>query len=133
MGTHPQRSRLFAFLGANMEAVIKTELESGWKKTRFGGIVHTGSIKGVTGERGLIMAIIDRARLDFLFNSKVKKKEEQVKRAEERLQTKAAFFFLGDDYKHWLRLLGIPTEYLPDGITTARLKYQIARYPIADS
>lgn len=33
----------------------------------------------------------------------------------------AARYFLSDTYKHHLELVGLPAEYLPDGVTRAEL------------
>ncbi len=93
---------------------ITDKPEPGYSKTRFGDAVHTGHIQGLIGERGLVLAIIDRARLDFLIER------------DRTNQDDAARFFLGSDYRHWLQLLGISTNYLPEGITIPRLKYQLA-------
>jgi hypothetical protein len=113
----------------------ETESLPGYKKTRFGDLVYTEPIRKQQGDRALVLAIIDRARLDFLFDIKFKKDtskkvREKALKEHRAFQTDAAEFFLGDDYRRWLQLLGLPSRHLPEGITTARLKYQIGRYPI---
>ena len=113
------------------------ELAPGYKKTRFGDLVYAEPVRDANGERCLVLAIIDQARRDFLFTRKVgptvkKAEKKRIKREQRWNQTDSAEFFLGDDYGVWMHLLGLPDSNLPDGITTARLKYQIARYPLIE-
>ena len=84
--------------------------------TRFGDTVDRRlTTGGLTECEGLLLSIIERARQDFLFGKIV------------WCQTSAAYYFLGPEYKEHKVLLGIPEEWLPAGITVARLKYQLAK------
>lgn len=103
------------------------EVEPGWRRTRYGDIVQVVTTN-VMGERGLLLAIIDRARQDYLFRISMSGSGDIRYRKQRRIgiRESAAEFFLGDWYRYMLRQLDIPTDYLPDGITRSRLLYYMA-------
>ena len=91
--------------------------EKGYRKTRFGDYVQAPRTpKDSAGHRGLALSIIDRARRDFLFSKS------------RSIAVGAAKYFTHPDYRHLLGLLGIEESYLPDGITSLRLKFYIEKY-----
>ena len=91
-------------------------MSRGRKITRFGDEVDFPfCTPGLTGGKGLLLSVIERARQDFLFSKIV------------WCQTSAAEYFLGHEYKEHKVLLGIPEDWLPAGITVGRLKYQLAK------
>ena len=59
---------------------------------------------GKAGPRALIVAIFARAALDLADGDPA-----------------AARFFLSRDYRHYLELIELPADYLPDGVTRADL------------
>jgi len=92
-------------------------MSRGLQKTRFGDLVDAPFGTGtVTGCEGLILTIIEQARQDFLFSKVV------------WIQNSAAQYFRGELYRNQLVLLDLPEEWLPAGITSGRLIYQLEKY-----
>lgn len=63
----------------------------------------------VSGEQGLLLSIIEVAAID----AKSKRRERRID---------AAKYFAGAVYRRHLELLGLPTDWMPDGIDLERLQ-----------
>lgn len=98
------------------------------------GVVYGSPALEPAGERGLVLAIIDLARRDFLFagvSQRIRKSDglrysvsrQWLTVPERRHMKDAARFFLGADYRHYVELLGLPGDFLPEGVTAARCRY----------
>lgn len=66
--------------------------------------IQTFQGQGPEGPRALVTAIIGRAAADLADGD-----------------AGAAAFFLSEDYRHYLGLIGLPADYLPAGVTRADL------------
>lgn len=75
------------------------------RRSTLGRAFQTYHTQGAAGPRALLAAVIARAALDLADGDPA-----------------AAGFFLSKDYRHYLELIGLPGDYLPDGVTHTELR-----------
>jgi hypothetical protein len=81
---------------------------TGFRLTRFGdwvGFNYSTTLTRLCGYTALLIAVIERARRDFLFL---------------------------DDIREHMSLLQLPDDWLPDSISTAQLRRQIGQHPVRE-
>jgi hypothetical protein len=78
------------------------------RRSTLGRAFQTFQGRGPAGPRALVIAVIGRAALDL-----------------DQGDPAAAGFFLSEDYRRYLELIGLPADYLPTGVDAADLRARV--------
>ena len=107
---------------------MSASIRGSYRRTRYGDEVLVGNSAGLSGPYGFFISIIEMARMDFLFPLTMTDAwPASWFVAGYEIHESAITFFLSDWYRQILECLSLPTDWLPDGITEPRLKYELAK------